>query len=80
MGKRNYRREYLKYHASKRAKRERGLRNKARALMMKKGKVKKGDGLEIDHKRPLSKGGTNGLSNLRVVTRKTNRKKSNHGT
>ena len=79
MGKRNYRKEYLKYHASKRAIKERGMRNKARDIMVKRGKVKKGDGLEVDHVRPLSKGGTNGISNLKVVTRKVNRKKGNHG-
>jgi 5-methylcytosine-specific restriction endonuclease McrA len=31
--------------------------------------------MEVDHKRPLSKGGSNHRSNLRIVTRKTNRTK-----
>lgn len=34
--------------------------------MMKAGKVHKGDGKEVDHKHPLSKGGSNAKSNLRI--------------
>jgi hypothetical protein len=41
--------------------------------MEREGKVKKGDGKEVDHKRPLSKGGSNKKKNLRVVSRKKNR-------
>jgi hypothetical protein len=37
--------------------------------------LKVGDPREVDHKRPLSKGGTNGRRNLRAVSRKTNRRK-----
>jgi hypothetical protein len=40
--------------------------------MEKAGKVHKGDGKDVDHKTPLSKGGTNAKSNLRVVDRSTN--------
>jgi 5-methylcytosine-specific restriction endonuclease McrA len=39
--------------------------------------LKKGDPREVDHKIPLSKGGSNSKKNLRVVSRKTNRKKGN---
>lgn len=39
--------------------------------------LKKGDPREVDHKIPLSKSGGNGKSNLRVVSRTTNRKKGN---
>jgi 5-methylcytosine-specific restriction endonuclease McrA len=39
-------------------------------------KLKKGDKREVDHKRPLSKGGSNKRSNLRLVSRRTNRKKA----
>jgi hypothetical protein len=35
--------------------------------------VKKGDGKEVDHRKPLSKGGTTTKSNLRVVPAKENR-------
>ena len=32
---------------------------------------------EVDHRKPLSKGGGNGKKNLRAVSKKTNRKKGN---
>jgi 5-methylcytosine-specific restriction endonuclease McrA len=73
--KRNYKKEYKEYHSKKTQKKNRTKRNAARRVMTKKGLVKKGDGMEVDHKKPLSKGGSNGRKNLRVVTRKTNRKK-----
>ena len=41
------------------------------------GTAKKGDPREVDHKKPLSKGGGNGRKNLRAVSRKVNRKKGN---
>lgn len=51
-------------------------RNRARDLMRKKGKVKKGDGKEVDHKQMLADGGSRtNPKNLRVVSRSTNRKK-----
>lgn len=40
---------------------------------MKAGKVSKGDGKDVDHKVPLSKGGNNNMSNLRVTSRAANR-------
>ena len=48
-------------------------RNLARAHAMKEGKVKKGDGLEVDHKKRLAKGGKNVESNERVVPAEVNR-------
>ena len=54
-------------------KKERAQRNAARAKMMKAGKVKKGDGKDVAHKKPLSKGGTNKNSNLKVVAKSKNR-------
>lgn len=64
---RNYQREnlYKKKPAQVKAREE---RNSARALMMKEGKVSKGDGKQVDHITPLSKGGKNVMSNLRVIT------------
>ena len=47
--------------------------NKARRMMEKEGKVRKGDGKDVDHKRPLSKGGKTTRSNLRVKSRSSNR-------
>ena len=77
-GKRDYKCEYRKYGgASKKGKKDRAARNQARKVAKREGRVKKGDGKEIDHKKPLSKGGSNAKSNQRVVSRATNRKKGN---
>jgi 5-methylcytosine-specific restriction endonuclease McrA len=73
--KRNYRREYDTYHGTPEQRRLRALRNQARRKLMKEGKVKKGDGMHVDHIKPLSKGGSNGKKNLRIVPAKTNLKK-----
>tara|TARA_Y100001970_G_C13761698_1_gene616097 strand:- start:16 stop:297 length:282 start_codon:yes stop_codon:yes gene_type:complete len=73
--KRDYKAEYKKYGSTKKAKKDRVKRNYNRRMFEREGKVSKGDGKEIDHKKPLSKGGSNNKSNLRVVSRKTNRKK-----
>ena len=66
---------YKKYHSSRKAKTERNMRNQARRRMKRAGLVRKGDGLEVDHKVPISKGGSNKPSNLRIVSRKINRTK-----
>lgn len=41
--------------------------------MVKEGLVTKGDHKDIDHKKPLVKGGTNTRSNLRVRSASSNR-------
>lgn len=64
---------YDKYHGTAKAKRERAMRNKARRDAEKEGRVHKGDGKEVDHKKALSNGGTNAKSNQRVISRKANR-------
>jgi 5-methylcytosine-specific restriction endonuclease McrA len=69
--KRNYRKEYDEYHGSAEQRKNRSNRNKARRKLG----LKKGDGMEADHKKPIKKGGSNAKSNLRAVSRKTNRKK-----
>lgn len=66
---RDYRQEYDRDHAGAKAKKDRAARNKANR------EEKPGPGKEVDHKKPLSKGGSNKKANRRVVTRKTNRKK-----
>jgi hypothetical protein len=70
---RNYRREYDTYQGTEEQKKNRAARNAARAKLAKLGKVKKGDGKDVDHAKPLSKGGTNATKNLRVKTASNNR-------
>ena len=41
--------------------------------MEKAGKVRKGDGNDVDHVKPLSKGGTGAKSNLKVKSKSDNR-------
>lgn len=47
--------------------------NQARAALMKQGRVKVGDGKDVDHRTPLEDGGGNAPKNLRVTTEATNR-------
>lgn len=75
MAERDYKKEYARDHASPEAKKDRAARNKARREAEAAGKVHKGDGKEVDHIKPLSKGGSNAPSNRRVVTREVNRRK-----
>ena len=65
--------ESRKYHASKRMKQERALRNKNRRSAIRKGIVKKGDDKHIDHKNGNPR--DNRKSNLRVISARKNRKK-----
>jgi 5-methylcytosine-specific restriction endonuclease McrA len=71
--KRDYKKEYREYHSKPEQRKKRAMRNKARRIMG----LKVGDKREVDHKKPLSKGGSNSKKNLRVVSRATNRKKGN---
>lgn len=68
-GKRDYKTERL--NESPKRKEDRKARGRARTA---KG-LKDGDPREVDHKRPLSEGGSNKQSNLKVVSRKANAKK-----
>lgn len=65
------------YQAKSAQKKKRAARNKLRRQAIRDGRVKKGDGKEIDHIRPMSKGGSNTKKNTRVVSRTANRKKGN---
>lgn len=47
--------------------------NKARRHAIAAGKAHKGDGMDVDHKVPLDKGGSASDANTRVVSQKTNR-------
>lgn len=70
---RDYKDEYAKYQGTEKQKTNRAKRNTARSQMEKAGRVSKGDGKDVDHKIPLSKGGSKGKSNLRVVSKSANR-------
>ena len=71
--RRNYRKEYDNYQGTEKQKKNRAKRNAARREMAKEGKVTKGDGKDVSHKRPLAKGGTNKRSNLSVASQSKNR-------
>ena len=76
-----YKHEYETYDGTPAVKKKRAQRNKARAIMEKAGLVHKGDGKDVDHKQPLSKGGKTTRSNLRVKSATANRsfaRKSDH--
>jgi 5-methylcytosine-specific restriction endonuclease McrA len=70
---RDYRREYDNYQGKPEQIKNRAKRNSARAKMMKAGRVAKGDGKDVDHKVPLSKGGSTSKSNLKVTSVHANR-------
>lgn len=69
---RNYKKE-TKWESSPEQKKKRAARGRARYKLMKEGKVKKGDGKEVDHKNlnPLD----NSKDNLQVLSKTANRKK-----
>lgn len=70
---RDFRSEYQNYDGTDMVKKKRAQRNKARRLMEDKGLVHKGDNKDVDHAKPLSKGGTTVISNLRVKSASANR-------
>lgn len=61
------------YNKKPSVQKKRVANNKARRQALREGRVSKGDGKEIDHIKPLDKGGSTAKSNTRVVSRKTNR-------
>lgn len=75
---RDYKMEYRNYHGKPKQRKERAKRTSARERLMKKGVVKKGDGKDIDHKRPLRNGGSNGINNLRIRKKSENRSDNGH--
>lgn len=72
-GKRDYRRERAEYHSRPDQMANNRKRKAARRELEKEGKVKPFDGKDVDHKKPLKKGGSNGKSNLRVQSASKNR-------
>lgn len=71
--KRNYEREYQQYHAKPEQIANRSARNKARRTMEKEVGKTALKGKDVDHKKPLSKGGSNARSNLQVTSVNYNR-------
>jgi len=71
MAKRDYQKENI-YKAQPEQIKLRVARNKARRQAIKDGRVEKGDGKEIDHVIPLSKGGSNTKANTRIRTKSQN--------
>jgi hypothetical protein len=70
---RPYKKEYEEYQGKPEQIKKRAKRNSARAELMKDGRVSKGDGKDVDHIKPLSKGGTSAKSNLKVKSASDNR-------
>lgn len=70
---RDYKKEYEAYDGTPEVKKKRAMRNAARRQAIRDGTVSKGDGMDIDHKKPLAKGGSNAKSNLRPVPKAENR-------
>jgi 5-methylcytosine-specific restriction endonuclease McrA len=76
---RDYRAEYDNYHKKPSQRRNNDKRKQARRNMTYAGKVKPGDGKDVDHKNPLRSGGGNDDSNLRVRSVKSNRSDNGQG-
>ena len=74
---RNYRREYDKYQGTPEQKKNRAKRNAARRAMERELGKAVLRGKDVDHKQPLSKGGSNARSNLQVTSVSYNRSKKN---
>lgn len=72
-GKRNYKKEYAKYHSRQEQIANRSARTVARRQANEDGRTSKGDGTNLDHRIPLSKGGSNAKSNQRVVSEGRNK-------
>lgn len=70
---RDYSEEYQKYHSKPAQVSNRSARNSARRKLG----LTVGDPREVDHRKPLSRGGTNSKSNLRAISRSANRRKFN---
>lgn len=69
--KRDYKEEYANYHSSSDQKKKRASRGRARYKLMKQGRVRLGDGLDVDHKN--TNANDNSPKNLRVRSESANR-------
>jgi hypothetical protein len=68
-GKRDYKRENELYNSKPEQRANRSERTVARNQANADGRTSKGDGKDLDHRVPLSKGGSSAKSNLRVVSK-----------
>jgi hypothetical protein len=68
---RDYEKEYKNYHSSPKQVKDRMARNRANYKMKKEGRIKKGDGKDVDHRdgNPHN----NSSKNLRIVGKSKNR-------
>lgn len=71
--KRDYRREYDTYHGTEEQKKNRALRNNARRAAIRKHGKAALQGKDVDHIKPLSRGGSNAPGNRRIISRSRNR-------
>lgn len=75
---RDYKMEYAHYQGRPDQIKKRGMRNKARALMIKKKGKAALNGKDVDHKHHLGDGGSNSMHNLRIRSVKSNRSDNGH--
>jgi hypothetical protein len=69
---RNYKREYANYQGTEEQKNNRVERNAARRKLLKDGKVSKGDGKDVAHRKAIDKGGST-KDGVRVESKTANR-------
>ena len=74
--KRDYKKEYAQYHAKPEQKKNRALRNNARRAAIRKYGKSALKGKDVDHIKPLSRGGSNAKSNQRIVSTSVNRSRN----
>ena len=72
--KRDYAKEYREYHALPEQKKRRADRNRARRKAEREGRVRKGDGKELDHVGYHRKGRLRSVP-TRIVSRAANRRR-----
>lgn len=68
---RNYKEEYERYQGKPSQKKKRAARGRARYSLMKKGRVRLGDGMDVAHKD--NNANNNSSSNLKVQSKSDNR-------
>lgn len=71
--KRDYKREYAIYHGKPEQIKRRAQRNKTRRMMAKQGLVRRGDGMDVDHRNNNVYDQSRG--NLQVISKSKNRSK-----